>query len=54
MAVKDQSGERDEQPVHEVSVARFAIGRYAVTFEEYDRFAEATVARSSNSGPARM
>ncbi len=31
-----------EQPVHEVSVARFAMGRYEVTFAEYDRFVEAT------------
>jgi len=32
----------DEQPVHEVSVERFAMGRYEVTFAEYDQFAEAT------------
>lgn len=31
-----------ELPVHEVSVPRFAIGRYEVTFAEYDKFAEAT------------
>jgi formylglycine-generating enzyme required for sulfatase activity len=41
-------GDRDEQPVHKVSVARFAIGRYAVTFEEYDRFAEATAKEKPN------
>jgi formylglycine-generating enzyme required for sulfatase activity/WD40 repeat protein len=35
-------GDADEKPVHEVSVARFAMGRYEVTFEEYDRFADAT------------
>lgn len=35
-------GHPDEQPVHEVSVNRFAIGRYEVTFAEYDRFATAT------------
>lgn len=35
-------GGSDEQPVHEVSVERFAIGRYEVTFAEYDKFAEAT------------
>ncbi len=34
-------GEEDEQ-VHWVSVASFAMGRYEVTFAEYDRFAEAT------------
>jgi hypothetical protein len=31
-----------EKPVHQVSVSAFAMGRYEVTFEEYDRFAEAT------------
>jgi formylglycine-generating enzyme required for sulfatase activity len=38
-----QGGGSDrEKPVHEVSVARFAIGRYEVTFAEYDQFAKAT------------
>ena len=32
----------DEWPVHEVEVGSFALGRYEVTFEEYDRFVEAT------------
>ena len=32
----------DEGPVRGVSVAAFALGRYAVTFAEYDRFAQAT------------
>ena len=32
----------DEWPVHEVEVESFALGRYEVTFKEYDRFAEAT------------
>jgi len=35
-------GDDNEQPVHEVSIESFAIGRYEVTFAEYDRFAEAT------------
>ncbi len=35
-------GDSDEQPVHEVSVGRFAMGQYEVTFAEYDKFAEAT------------
>ena len=30
------------QPVHQVSVARFAMGKYEVTFAEYDLFAETT------------
>jgi formylglycine-generating enzyme required for sulfatase activity len=35
-------GSSNEQPVHEVSVGRFAMGCYEVTFAEYDKFAEAT------------
>ncbi|OAD19441.1 secreted protein containing Sulphatase-modifying factor [Candidatus Thiomargarita nelsonii] len=36
-------GDSDERPVHRVSITqRFAIGRYEVTFAEYDKFAEAT------------
>ena len=32
----------DERPVHEVEVSSFALGVYEVTFEEYDRFVQAT------------
>ena len=32
----------DEWPVREVEVASFALGRYEVTFDQYDRFTEAT------------
>lgn len=36
-------GDTDEKPVHWVTIARpFAIGRFEVTFAEYDRFCEAT------------
>jgi hypothetical protein len=36
-------GHDDEQPVHEVGIPKaFAMGRYEVTFTEYDRFCEAT------------
>jgi formylglycine-generating enzyme required for sulfatase activity len=35
-------GDDNEKPVHRVSVSAFAMGRYEVTFEEYDRFADAT------------
>jgi formylglycine-generating enzyme required for sulfatase activity len=35
-------GEPNEQPVHWVTVKNFAMGRYEVTFAEYDRFAHAT------------
>lgn len=41
----DLNGEGDEYevPRHEVSISkRFAIGKYEVTFQEYDRFAEDT------------
>jgi formylglycine-generating enzyme required for sulfatase activity len=32
-------GARTEQPVHDVTVKSFAIGKFEMTFEEYDRFA---------------
>ncbi|MEN8216330.1 MAG: formylglycine-generating enzyme family protein [Pseudomonadota bacterium] len=35
-------GDHDEQNVHSVSVKKFAMCRYEITFEEYDRFTEAT------------
>jgi len=36
-------GDDDEKPVHRVSITQnFAMGRYEVTFAEYDKFAEAT------------
>ncbi len=36
-------GDSDEKPVHTVTMAKpFAMGKYEVTFEEYDRFCEAT------------
>ncbi len=34
-------GDSDENP-HQVSVAKFAMGMYEVTFAEYDKFAKAT------------
>ena len=34
------NGNDIEKPVHTVSLKSFAIGRYAVTFDEYDQFAE--------------
>jgi formylglycine-generating enzyme required for sulfatase activity len=47
-------GGSDEQPVHEVSVGQFAIGRYEVTFAEYDKFAEVTGrTKPSDSGWGR-
>ncbi len=35
-------GERDEQPVHSVTVRSFYMSKYEVTFEQYDEFCEAT------------
>ena len=35
-------GDSDEKPVHWVSVKKFAMGRYEITFAEYDKFAKAT------------
>ncbi|MCK5876028.1 MAG: SUMF1/EgtB/PvdO family nonheme iron enzyme [Candidatus Marithrix sp.] len=35
------NGETNEQPVHWTTVENFAMGRYEVTFAQYDRFAEA-------------
>ena len=42
MGSSQSSANFDERPQHEVKLARFAIGRYEVTFDEYDRFAEST------------
>ena len=36
------AGNSDERPVHDVTIAAFAMGRYEVSFDEYDRFADAT------------
>ena len=35
-------GRDNEKPVHTVTVDRFAMGQYEVTFAEYDKFAKAT------------
>jgi formylglycine-generating enzyme required for sulfatase activity len=35
-------GDDEEHPVHQVSVEKFAMGRYEITFAEYDKFAQAT------------
>jgi formylglycine-generating enzyme required for sulfatase activity len=37
------TGGEDEEPIHTVNISKpFAIGRYPITFEDYDRFASAT------------
>ncbi len=38
----DKSPYNREKPAHEVTLSAFSIGQYPVTFEEYDRFCEAT------------
>jgi formylglycine-generating enzyme required for sulfatase activity len=38
----DEPGRDSDEQQHEVEVAPFALGKYAVMFEEYDRFAKAT------------
>jgi len=35
------TGNADEKPVHQVSLKSFAMGRYPITFAEYDRFCKA-------------
>ena len=37
-----EAGGSDEKPVHEVTLSPYYIGQYEVTFDEYDRFCEAT------------
>jgi formylglycine-generating enzyme required for sulfatase activity len=38
----DSMRRNNEGPQHRVTIRRFAIGRYAVTFAEYDHFCEVT------------
>ncbi len=42
MMGENESPYDDEKPAHEVTVSAFSIGQYPVTFEEYDKFCEAT------------
>ena len=41
-------GDSDEKPVHWVSVGKFAMGKFEVTFAEYDKFAQATGLKKPN------
>ena len=41
-------GDSNEKPVHRVWVDKFAMGRYEVTFAEYDHFAQATGRQKPN------
>ncbi len=38
----DSSGYNNDKPAHEVTISAFSIGQYPMTFEEYDKFCEAT------------
>ena len=38
--LKDDDCRDEELPVRDVSVAKFALGKYEVTFAEYDKFAK--------------
>ncbi len=50
----DTAGNRDETPVHEVTLDGFYLGRTDVTFDEYDRFCDATGrSRTGDSGWGR-
>jgi formylglycine-generating enzyme required for sulfatase activity/serine/threonine protein phosphatase PrpC len=42
MGSSSVSAEFDERPTHQVRIERVAIGRYEVTFAQYERFANAT------------
>lgn len=47
-------GNDDESPVHPVTVSDFQIGKYEVTFEEYDQFCEKTGRKKpKNQGSSR-
>ena len=41
-------GNRDEQPVHDISVKAFAMARHEITFEQYDLFVKSTAAKKPN------
>ncbi len=42
----DSSNYDDEKPIHKVTIAQpFAIGKYQVTFDDYDKYCEATGAK---------
>ena len=38
---EDKEADHSEKPRHKVTIAKFAIGKYEITFDEYDRFAYA-------------
>ena len=48
--VSGRDCEDNEHPVHEVELTSFALGVYEVTFEDYDRFVQATGHRRPGDG----
>jgi len=42
------SGGSDELPIHDVTIAPFAMGKYEVTFEEYDQYLQSKGIDTSN------
>ena len=46
--VSDGDCADNEKPVHEVTIGSFALSKYEVTFEEYDRFTAATGRERAN------
>ncbi len=44
-----EDGEDNEKPVHEVTLSDFYIGKYPVTFEEYDKFCQSTKRNKPNA-----
>jgi formylglycine-generating enzyme required for sulfatase activity len=42
MGSEESDAESDEKPVHTVRVGEFYMGKYEVTFAEYDKFCDAT------------
>lgn len=41
-------GDADEKPAHDVTISDFYIGKYEITFEEYDLYCEATGRQKPN------
>jgi len=49
MGSPDSSNRVDERPRHEVTIKKFAISKYEITFAEYDRYAAAAGKRRPRS-----
>ena len=54
MGDSDGQGSEEEKPVHRVTISSFAMGCYAVTFDEYDYYCEAmSIDKPDDSGWGR-